>query len=32
MTPSISARIDSMVQAMDDIVLPSIDENNNLAR
>jgi hypothetical protein len=32
MTPSISARIDSMIQAMDDIVLPAIEADKNLAR
>jgi hypothetical protein len=32
MTPSISARIDSMILAMDDIVLPSIEADRNLAR
>jgi hypothetical protein len=32
MTPSISARIDSMIQAMHDIVLPSIEADKSLAR
>jgi hypothetical protein len=32
MTPSILARIDSMVQAMGDIVLPAIEADKNLAR
>jgi hypothetical protein len=32
MTPSISARIDSMIQAMGDIVLPAIEADKNLAR
>jgi hypothetical protein len=32
MTPSFSARIDSMIQAMGDIVLPAIEADKNLAR
>ena len=32
MTPSISARIDSMIQAMGDFVLPAIDTDKSLAR
>lgn len=32
MTPSISARINSMIQAMGDIVLPAIDDDKSLAR
>lgn len=32
MTPSISARIESMIQAMDDIVLPAIDIEKSLAQ
>lgn len=32
MTPSISARLDSMIQAMDDILLPAIEADKSLAR
>ena len=32
MTPSFSARIDSLIQAMDDIVLPAIEADKSLAR
>jgi hypothetical protein len=32
MTPSIAYRIDSLIQALDDIVLPAIDTDKSLAR